>query len=29
MLEIALDFHRSVGATFYLKRGEQLIAKTA
>jgi class 3 adenylate cyclase/tetratricopeptide (TPR) repeat protein len=28
-LEKALGFYRSVGATFYLKRGEQLIAKTA
>jgi tetratricopeptide (TPR) repeat protein len=28
-LERALDFYRSVGATFYIKHGEQLIAKTA
>jgi hypothetical protein len=26
---MALDFYRSVGATFYIKRGEQLIARTA
>jgi class 3 adenylate cyclase/tetratricopeptide (TPR) repeat protein len=28
-LEKALDFYRSVGATFYINRAEQLLAKTA
>jgi class 3 adenylate cyclase/tetratricopeptide (TPR) repeat protein len=28
-LEKALEFYRSVGATFYLQRGQQLLAKTA
>jgi hypothetical protein len=28
-LEQALDFYRSVGATFYLARGEQLLAKAS
>jgi class 3 adenylate cyclase/tetratricopeptide (TPR) repeat protein len=28
-LELALDFYRSVGATYLIQRGEQLIAKTA
>jgi len=28
-LHVALDFYRSVGATFFIQRGEQLLAKTA